>query len=242
MSPQRPLHRAYQQDPAGGRNGGRTRNIPPSGRRPRRRAPRSGSLMRPGSARTTHAGTTWSPVGQTPQVKNTGARYAVNMISVVSAKGALRFAVYDGTTNAATFIDFCKRLLHDAGGPVYLIVDGHPDHRATATKEFAASTQGRRKPSHPARLLTRAQPRRMGLEERQARPDRQDRRHQQARPQSQGHRRLRRRRNAPDWSGPSSPTRTCATSLTPAGSRSPPSEEPESYLPELSGMCTSVIA
>jgi transposase len=84
-------------------------------------------------------------VGQTPQVKNTGARYSVNMISVVSAKGALRFAVYDGTTNAATFIDFCKRLLHDAAGPVYLIVDGHPAHRATATKEFAASTQGRLK-------------------------------------------------------------------------------------------------
>ena len=71
-------------------------------------------------------GTTWSPAGQTPQVKNTGARYSVNMISVVSAKGALRFAVYEENTNAAVFIDFCKRLLHDAPGPVYLIVDGHP--------------------------------------------------------------------------------------------------------------------
>ena len=85
------------------------------------------------------------PVGQTPEVKNTGARFSVNMISVVSAKGALRFAVYEGNTNAATFIDFCKRLLHDAPGPVYLILDGHPAHRATATKEFAASTEGRLK-------------------------------------------------------------------------------------------------
>ena len=66
------------------------------------------------------------------------------MISVVSAKGALRFAVYEGNTNAAIFIDFCKRLLHDTG-PVYLIVDGHPAHRATATKEFAAKTEGRLK-------------------------------------------------------------------------------------------------
>jgi transposase len=75
-------------------------------------------------------------------VKNTGSRFSVNMISAISAKGALRFAVYDGNTTAATFIDFCKRLLHDAAGPVYLIVDGHPAHRATATKEFAASTDG----------------------------------------------------------------------------------------------------
>ena len=90
-----------------------------------------------------HSGTTWSPVGQTPVVKNTGARYSVNMISVVSAKGALRFAVYEGNTNAAVFIDFCKRLLHDSPANIYLIVDGHPAHRATATKQFATSTEGR---------------------------------------------------------------------------------------------------
>ena len=90
-----------------------------------------------------HAGTTLSPAGQTPQVKNTVARYSVNVISVVSAQGALRFAVYAENTNAAVFIEFCHRLLRHAPGPVYLIVDGHPAHRATATKEFVASAQGR---------------------------------------------------------------------------------------------------
>ena len=65
------------------------------------------------------------------------------MISAVSAKGALRFAVYEGNTSAVTFIDFCKRLLHDAARPVYLVVDGHPAHRAAATREFAAATGGR---------------------------------------------------------------------------------------------------
>ena len=50
-----------------------------------------------------------------------------------------------GNTNAAVFIDFCRRLLHDAPGPVYLIVDGHPAHRATVTKECVASAQGRLK-------------------------------------------------------------------------------------------------
>ena len=63
--------------------------------------------------------------------------------SAVSAKGALRFAVYEGTANAQVFINFCQRLLHDAPGPVYLIVNGHPAHRATATRQFAASTEGR---------------------------------------------------------------------------------------------------
>jgi len=90
-----------------------------------------------------HSGTTWAPVGRTPVVRGTGARYSVNMLSAVSAQGALRFMVHDGTVNAKVFVDFCKRLLTDAKGPVYLIVDGHPSHRAKAVAEFVASTDGR---------------------------------------------------------------------------------------------------
>jgi transposase len=41
------------------------------------------------------------------------------------------------------FIDFRKKLLADTTGPVYLIVDGHPTHKAEATKAFVASTNGR---------------------------------------------------------------------------------------------------
>ena len=38
-----------------------------------------------------HAGTTWAPVGRTPVVQRTGARYSMNMLSAVTAQGALRF-------------------------------------------------------------------------------------------------------------------------------------------------------
>lgn len=144
LSPQRPLHHAYQQDRQAVERW-KKETYPAI----RAAAEAAGAVIyfadEAGIRSDYHAGTTWSPVGQTPVVTNTGARYSVNMISVVSAKGALRFAVYEGSTNAAVFIDFCKRLLHDAAGPVYLIVDGHPAHRATATKEFAASTGGRLK-------------------------------------------------------------------------------------------------
>src|SRR6266540_2251962 len=54
-----------------------------------------------------HAGTTWAPIGRTPVVHSTGARHAVNLISAVTAEGALRFAAYDGTLNGAVFVDFC---------------------------------------------------------------------------------------------------------------------------------------
>jgi transposase len=90
-----------------------------------------------------HAGTTWAPVGQTPVVATTGDRFGINLISAVTAKGKLRFAAYDGHLNGPVFIDFCRRLLHDASGPVFLVLDGHPVHRSKAVKAFAASTNGR---------------------------------------------------------------------------------------------------
>jgi len=144
LSPQRPLHRAYQQNPAAVERWKRE-EYPAI----RAAAEEEGATVyfadEAGIRSDYHAGTTWSPAGQAPVVSNTGARFSVNMISAVSAKGALRFAVYEGNTNARVFIDFCQRLLHDAPGPVYLIVDGHPAHRATATKQFAASAEGRLK-------------------------------------------------------------------------------------------------
>jgi transposase len=90
-----------------------------------------------------HSGTTWAPVGETPVVSSTGARYSVNMISAITPKGKLRFSTFTGTMNADTFIAFCRRLLHDDSGPVFLIVDGHPVHRSRAVKAFVESTGGR---------------------------------------------------------------------------------------------------
>jgi hypothetical protein len=98
MSPQRPLHRAYQQNPEAVERW-KNEEYPAI----RAQAEAEGATIwfadEAGIRSDYHAGTTWSPVGQTPEVKNTGARFSVNMISVVSAKGALRFAVYEGNTN-----------------------------------------------------------------------------------------------------------------------------------------------
>jgi DDE superfamily endonuclease len=75
-------------------------------------------------------------------VKATGARHSLNMISAVTAQGLLRFSTYTGSFTGARFIEFCTKLLHDATGPVYLVVDAHPTHRSKLVKEFLASTQG----------------------------------------------------------------------------------------------------
>jgi transposase len=144
LSAQRPLHRAYEQNPEAVQRW-KNETYPAI----RAQAEAAGATIyfgdEAGVRSDYHSGTTWAPVGRTPVVCGTGQRFSINMISAVTAKGALRFAVYEGNTTAASFIDFCKRLLHDAPGPVYLIVDGHPAHRAKATTAFVASTEGRLK-------------------------------------------------------------------------------------------------
>ena len=90
-----------------------------------------------------HSGTTWAPKGQTPIVEATGQRYGMNIISAISPRGEMRFMTVEGRMNAGKFIDFLKRLLHNAERPVFLIVDGHPSHRARKVFEFVRKTEGK---------------------------------------------------------------------------------------------------
>jgi transposase len=92
-----------------------------------------------------HSGTTWAVKGQTPIIPATGARFGLNMISAVSAKGRMRFMTIKGRMNADRFIEFLQRLIKDETKPVFLIVDGHPVHRSKGVQAFVASTHGRLK-------------------------------------------------------------------------------------------------
>jgi transposase len=142
LSAQKPLYRAWQADPQA--VAAWKRSEYPTIAAEAKKAGATIYFADEASVRSDyHAGTTWAPVGKTPVVTTTGARFSVNMISAISAKGALRFSIIEGTLTAPKFIEFCKRLLHDASGPVFLILDGHPVHRAKAVREFADSTRGR---------------------------------------------------------------------------------------------------
>ena len=90
-----------------------------------------------------HSGSTWAARGQTPIVRVTGQRFSLNMISAISPRGALRFMVVKGGVGARVFIEFLKRLMHGQRRSVFLIVDGHPAHRAKIVKEFVESLEGK---------------------------------------------------------------------------------------------------
>lgn len=142
LTPQRPMWRAYQQKPEEVE-----RWLSEEYPRIRRMARRMKAQIffgdEAGVRSDHHAGTTWAAKGKTPVVSSTGARFGLNMISAVSAQGEFRFMVVKGRIGAPRFIEFIKRLTHSADRPVFLIVDGHPAHKAHAVGRFAATIKDR---------------------------------------------------------------------------------------------------
>ena len=70
-----------------------------------------------------HAGRTWSPVGQTPVVRNLGKHESIGMASAISMRGAMFWMTFDGAMNSALFTEFLDLLIHDIDGKIFLIVD-----------------------------------------------------------------------------------------------------------------------
>jgi transposase len=142
LTAQRPLWRAYQQDPQAVKHWLET-EYPAIRHRARREGAQIFFADEAGVRSDYHSGTTWGKRGKTPVVSGTGARFGANLISAISAQGELRFMLTKGRVTAAVFIEFLKRLLVNATKPIFLIVDGHPTHKAKSVAKFVASRAGK---------------------------------------------------------------------------------------------------
>lgn len=89
------------------------------------------------------AGTTWSPKGNTPVIIRTGKRFRLNMISSLTNQGKLQFMLFKQGFTADVYIDFMSRLTHYNRRKVFLIVDGHPTHKAKVVQEWLSDKTDR---------------------------------------------------------------------------------------------------
>lgn len=142
FTPQRPLFRAYQQDPEAVEHW-LQQEYPALVKRARKENALIYFQDESGIRSDYHSGTTWARRGETPVVKTTGARFSLNMLSAVSAQGQLRFMVMTGRVNAAVFVEFLQRLMHHQDRPVFVITDNHPAHHAQVVARYVAATEGR---------------------------------------------------------------------------------------------------
>jgi transposase len=141
LSPQKPLRRAYEQDPERVQTW-LAKEFPKIQALAKQQHATVYFSDEAGVRSDFHSGTTWAPKGKTPTVPATGQRYGMNLISAISPRGDMRFMTVEGRMNAGTFIEFLKRLVHNAKRPVFLIVDNHPSHRARKVFEFVRKTKG----------------------------------------------------------------------------------------------------
>ena len=136
FTPQKPLQRAYEQDPAAVARWQRER-YPAI----RARAKKQGAVIlwgdEMGLRSDDQRGRCYSPRGVTPMVQKTGQRFGCNVIQAVGNRGELWFRVFAGRFSQDVFIDFLRRLLKTMQGrKLILIVDGHPGHRGKKARAF----------------------------------------------------------------------------------------------------------
>lgn len=143
ITPQKPLRRAYERDPVAIEKW-KSQEYPRLRARAKRRGAEIFFLDEAGARSDQVLGRTWGAKGKTPEVPTSGQRQAINAISAVNARGAFWYEVYSGRFNATRFRDeFLKSFLRGRKRPVFLVVDGHPSHRAKMIADHVKELKGR---------------------------------------------------------------------------------------------------
>jgi len=142
ITPQKPLWRAYQQDPERVRQWVQE-EYPSIAKEAKRLKAEIWFADESGVRSDYHAGTTWGLKGKTPVVRTTGARHRLNMLSVVNRRGRMRFMIEKDGVNGEVMFRFLDRLMVGSSKPVFLIWDGHPTHKSLEVAEKIRSYEGR---------------------------------------------------------------------------------------------------
>ena len=137
---QKPLRRAYEQDPAAVRRWLR-REYPAIVAR----AKAAGGVIFWGDETGLRSddvrGRSYAPRGRTPTIRVAHKRVGLGLISAVTNKGELRWMVLDGAIKALGLIRFLDRLVRDAGRKVCLILDRLPVHRSAKVRAWLAGRE-----------------------------------------------------------------------------------------------------
>jgi len=142
ITPQKPLRRAYERDPKAVQLW-----LDQTYPKLKRRAKRLGAMIffldEAGFQSDPPLGRTYGLKGETPVVKTSGQRQSINVISAVNARGAFWAVSYVGKLNAASFVLFLQNFMEGRSGKVFLVLDGHPAHKAKVVQRYVASLDGR---------------------------------------------------------------------------------------------------
>lgn len=142
FTPQKPLRRAYEQNPREVRKWLK-KEYPQI----KNMAKNEGAEIFWGDemgVRSDHqTGRTYSRRGKTPVILGTGKRFGCNMISVITNRGKLAFMVFEKRFTSEVFIEFLRRLVKHSSRKAFLIVDRHPVHRSKKVNRWLGKRNDR---------------------------------------------------------------------------------------------------
>ncbi len=91
----------------------------------------------------TRCGRTWGLKGKTPVVKVSMQRGGYNVLSMVTAKGEMKYSIRKETINGERFIEFLKNLIENRDRPLILLVDNASFHKSKLVKDFVSANRAK---------------------------------------------------------------------------------------------------
>lgn len=141
ITPQKPLRRAYERDPQAVAFWLEKR-YPALKQRARKAGASIFFLDEAGFQSDPPLGRTYGLKGQTPIVATSGQRQSLNVISAVNARGEFWAATYTGKLDAESFVAFLGDFMKGRREKIFLVVDGHPAHKANLVNDYVGSLGG----------------------------------------------------------------------------------------------------
>jgi transposase len=139
FTPQKPIRRAYEQQPAAVKRW-LDEQYPAIEHRARLEGAEIHWADETGLRSDDVRGRSYAPMGQTPEIKVNQRREGLSLISSVTNRGKVRFKVFEGAMHAAILIDFMKRLVQEVrkgnSGKVFLVLDNLKVHHARAVQAW----------------------------------------------------------------------------------------------------------
>jgi len=135
FTPQKPLRRAYEQNPKAVKKW-LEEEYPAIQQKAKKEDAEIHWGDETGLCNDSYHGRSYAPRGQTPAIRLSAKCKRMNLISSITNQGKVRFMIYKNRMNADTFIKFTERLIKDADRKILLIVDNLKVHHSYVVQDW----------------------------------------------------------------------------------------------------------
>lgn len=144
FTPQKPLRKAYEQDPKRV-DAWLNEQYPQIKERAKQENAEIHWGDETGLRNDSQHGRSYAPKGKTPVQVIPAKRCSMNMISSITNQGKVRFMIYSNTMTAKVLLRFMKQLIKSADKKVFLILDNLRVHHAKIVKAWLAKPENQKR-------------------------------------------------------------------------------------------------